>query len=208
SISDLDVYFTDASTATGTTITSWFWDFGDGTCSTEQNPLYTYACAGTYIVALTVSDGTLVDTVIQDVTVTGPVPPFVAPGTGSHGYWKNHLDAWVYPDGTPINYIEIGGVLYTKEDAIIEMKKPVKGDKTYTMFPSLVAAKLNVMVGNDGDCINDTIAEADEWMALNPLGSNVRGNSDAWEIGESLYWELDDYNNGELCAPSRDIVNE
>ena len=29
------------------------------------------------------------------------------------------------------------------------MKEPTKGDKTYNMFEQLVAAKLNVLIGND-----------------------------------------------------------
>ncbi len=33
-------------------ITSWRWDFGDGTSSTEQHPIHTYAQAGQYVVAL------------------------------------------------------------------------------------------------------------------------------------------------------------
>ncbi|MBN2421428.1 PKD domain-containing protein, partial [Candidatus Woesearchaeota archaeon] len=38
-------------------ITSWQWDFGDGVgTSTEQNPTYTYAQNGTYLVNLTVAD--------------------------------------------------------------------------------------------------------------------------------------------------------
>ena len=49
--------FTDLSIATGSTITSWFWDFGDGTgTSTVQNPVYTYTAAGTYDVKLIVTN--------------------------------------------------------------------------------------------------------------------------------------------------------
>ena len=35
--------------------TSWFWDFGDGTTSTEQNPVHTYLQDGVYTVSLTVT---------------------------------------------------------------------------------------------------------------------------------------------------------
>ena len=38
-------------------ITSWSWDFGDGTTSTEQNPTHTYTAAGNYTVVLTVDNG-------------------------------------------------------------------------------------------------------------------------------------------------------
>jgi PKD repeat protein len=37
-------------------VVSWAWDFGDGTTSTEQNPVHTYAERGRYDVQLTVTD--------------------------------------------------------------------------------------------------------------------------------------------------------
>lgn len=36
--------------------TSWYWDFGDGNTSTQQNPTHTYAQPGTYSVQLTASN--------------------------------------------------------------------------------------------------------------------------------------------------------
>ena len=124
-----------------------------------------------------------------------PLPP--APGTGTPGYWKNHPDAW------PVDEIMIGGITYSKSDAIGIMGQSVKGNKTLTMFPALVSAKLNVLIGNPYSCVADTITEADTWMAANS-GTKVKGSSEAWKEGESLYTELDDYNNGLLCAPHRD----
>ncbi|HSQ85615.1 MAG TPA: PKD domain-containing protein [Desulfobacterales bacterium] len=38
------------------TIVSWFWDFGDGETSTEQNPEHRYTKFGVYSVTLTVTD--------------------------------------------------------------------------------------------------------------------------------------------------------
>ena len=35
-------------------ITSWHWDFDDGTASTEQHPLHTYEKPGMYIVTLNI----------------------------------------------------------------------------------------------------------------------------------------------------------
>jgi PKD repeat protein len=37
-------------------ISTWFWDFGDGGSSIEQNPTYMYSSPGTYIVTLTVTE--------------------------------------------------------------------------------------------------------------------------------------------------------
>jgi len=124
-----------------------------------------------------------------------------APGTGTPGYWMNHPEAW------PMDSITIGGETYSKDDAIDYMKMEVKGDKTFTMFPALVAAKLNVAIGNDDSCIPGTIEAADAWMAAHPIGSGVKGGGEdsPWRDGEPLYKELDKYNNGELdCVSSRD----
>ncbi len=51
----LCVNFTDASTLTSGTITSWSWDFGDQTTSTQQNPSHCYTTAGSHDVILTVT---------------------------------------------------------------------------------------------------------------------------------------------------------
>jgi PKD repeat protein len=45
------VAFQDRSTGK---VTSWKWDFGDGTTSTEQHPLHQYRSGGDYIVVLEV----------------------------------------------------------------------------------------------------------------------------------------------------------
>ena len=119
------------------------------------------------------------------------------PGTGTPGYWKNHPEAW------PVSSITVGGVTYTKAQAIAWLGKVGK-DKTTTMFSSLVPAMLNVLIGNDGSCVNSTIVAANTWMATyGPVGSNVAASSYAWTIGEPLHIQMDSYNNGLLCAPHR-----
>lgn len=109
------------------------------------------------------------------------------------GYWRNHPEAW------PVDDITIGGISYTMEEAIALIFHPTKGDKTYNMFEHLVAAKLNVLMGCDSSCIAEVIEDADDWMAIHPVGSDVDGDSDAWDEGEPLLMMLDDYNNGFLC---------
>jgi hypothetical protein len=125
-------------------------------------------------------------------------PAVEQPGTGTPGYWKNHPEAW------PVSSITVGGVTYTKAQAISWLSKVGK-DKTTTMFSSLVSAMLNVHIGNDGSCVNATIAAANAWMATyGPVGKGVAGSSAAWSAGEPLHNVLDNYNNGRLCAPHRD----
>ncbi len=50
------VQFNDTSILDGLAILSWSWDFGDGFTSNLENPQHTYAAAGTFPVALEVTD--------------------------------------------------------------------------------------------------------------------------------------------------------
>jgi len=62
-----DVQFTDLSTGN---VISWFWDFGDGNTSTQQNPLHNYNQAGTYTVMLVASNGVNFDTLYAPNAIT------------------------------------------------------------------------------------------------------------------------------------------
>ena len=132
-------------------------------------------------------------------------------GTGTPGYWKNHEEAW------PVDEITIGGVTYQKGSkteygtAIYWLDTQPSQDMSILMFHHLVAAKLNVLIGCESGCIDQTIIDADIWMTPpptghGPVGSGVLGGSQAWLIGEPLKNMLDDYNKGWQCAPHRDNV--
>lgn len=51
-------------------ITGWTWDFGDGTTSTEQNPVHTYTEPGLYVVTLRIQGDDCDQTIVQIVEVT------------------------------------------------------------------------------------------------------------------------------------------
>jgi gliding motility-associated-like protein len=71
--------FTDASTAPASTVTSWSWDFGDATSSTQQSPTKTYTLAGTYVVRLRVTSAIGCISSYKDTTVIVnklPTPAF------------------------------------------------------------------------------------------------------------------------------------
>jgi len=66
--------FTDLTTVNSGTLSSWSWDFGDGTGnSTQQNPTYQYASAGTYTVELVVTSSFgCKDSITKNVTIAPP----------------------------------------------------------------------------------------------------------------------------------------
>jgi hypothetical protein len=127
---------------------------------------------------------------------------FTNPGTGTPGYWKNHPEAW------PVSSVTVGGVSYTKQQAIDILNSSVTKDKRYTMFSSLVPALLNVKIGNDDSCVSEAIAAAQHWMTtygpITDPAKAVAASSYAWKVGEPTHRKMDNYNNGMLCAPHRD----
>ncbi|MEZ5287426.1 MAG: SdrD B-like domain-containing protein [Vicinamibacterales bacterium] len=207
-----------------------------GSLSTDANGAYLFTglCAGTYQVCVSAPPGTAASPFNQgtddeidsdgEPTADGACTIVTLPafnttdltndfgfyevcdsdiGTGTPGYWKQHPGAW------PVESIEIGGRLYSKAQAVSLMKKAGSGgDKSLTMFMHLVATKLNLLAGTCPLCISGTVGLADDWLRAFPAGSNVRGSSMAWKKGEPLATQLDRYNNGMLCAPSRDDDNE
>jgi PKD repeat protein/DMSO/TMAO reductase YedYZ molybdopterin-dependent catalytic subunit len=68
----LSVAFTD--TSKGESITTWSYNFGDGSSASEKNPTHIYTTAGTYTASLTVTNSAGSSTAYATVTVI-PKPP-------------------------------------------------------------------------------------------------------------------------------------
>ena len=90
-VDPIDVQFTDTS---ANTPTSWFWDFGDGTTSTQQNPAHWYT-TGTYAVNLTVSNGGANSSLVRSNYIT-----VNASTTGNRftnpGFEMGTSDGWIF----------------------------------------------------------------------------------------------------------------
>ena len=65
--------------------TSWFWNFGDGTTSTQQNPTHTFSTVGDYDVSLTIANYAGNSTATKRIQVIANPPPSspTAPSTPS-----------------------------------------------------------------------------------------------------------------------------
>lgn len=104
--------FMDQSNGNGTTITSYQWDFGDGSTSTQQNPSHLYTTFGNFQVEQIVSNGFCNDTSIVMVTVENrPTADFtVTPDSGCSRLTVNVTNQssanavsfrWNFGDGSP-----------------------------------------------------------------------------------------------------------
>jgi len=98
---ELDVDFTDISNAFYAT---YYWDFGDGNSSTEQNPSHTYAAPGVYNVCLTTTGPCASDGECHSVTVcTNPVAAYGTMITGQSIIFTDNttgtVDSWAWDFG-------------------------------------------------------------------------------------------------------------
>lgn len=108
----------DASSDADGSIQSYLWDFGDGTKSSDKNPMHTYTSAGKYSVTLTVNDGSGQSNSIAKMTkmirvntlpvlrlpaslVICPVNPFTFSAGNSFDPDGDSVEyKWSFPDGT------------------------------------------------------------------------------------------------------------
>jgi PKD repeat protein len=99
---------------------AWFWDFGDGNTSDEQEPLHEYAEEGDYDVILTVVYDTCVSTVVQPVHVTDL-------GFCNCEYVFEPVCV-VFPDGTTIPFINECEALCAGFGDDVEITEDCEGD--------------------------------------------------------------------------------
>ena len=114
-----EIFFTDSSSDYKGSIVEWYWDFGDGTISNEQNPSHIYKNSGTYLISLMVTDDDGATDVLSksifvdiikpnaDFTINPPNPSkyqeikFIDQSTDSDGFISSWI--WDFDDGTKSN---------------------------------------------------------------------------------------------------------
>ncbi len=101
------IVFNDLSVANAGTITGWDWNFGDGNTSVVQNPVHSYAAAGTYTVTLKVTtDKNCSKTSTKTITINSrPQAEFIEPSVCLADTYAQFTDNSSIASGT-INFRE------------------------------------------------------------------------------------------------------
>jgi len=125
----------------------------------------------------------------------------------SHGYWKNHEEAW------PVTSLTLGGQTYTQSQLLDLLRAPVKGDASIILAHQLIAAYLNGAAGSDSAPVTAELAAADALLATYgsamPLG--VKPSTADGQQMTAIAGTLDEYNNELLtpgCTSSGSAVND
>lgn len=153
SVSGLSVSFTNQSTDSDGSITSYSWAFGDGLVSTQANPTHTYGAAGTYTVQLTVTDDDgETDTISKQVSVAadddddGNLQSGV-PVTGLSASWGRELEFAInVPSGSDSLTISIADGSGDADLYVRQGQRPTT--RSYDYRPYLFGNEETVNVNN------------------------------------------------------------
>jgi len=190
-----NISFTDQSTAEGTAITSWSWDFdNDGEeDSNLQNPTYQWATEGAHKVTLTVSDGTISSTASNWVTLlsadAGPCLSYIpfagnendhrgaaawnADGAGPEPAKTGH--GTPAPASTALAYYYLASRDYSNIDPA--SSEGIVGNGDAVNWPALTEA-----LANHGK----TTADLEISFGLMTLGDDIEGQD--WEMVDNYEW--------------------
>ena len=135
---NLVVTCTDTSVDYDGSIAAWHWDFGDNTTSSAQNPVHTFGGAGTYNIALTVTDNLgATDTKTVPITVfasIGGVTRDAASGIytpANSSEWVTFLNAIGNPVATPNSCWQMQEASGNLADSVGALTLTAAGTPTY-----------------------------------------------------------------------------
>jgi hypothetical protein len=100
-----------------------------------------------------------------------------------------------------VNQLQLGNRLYGRQQLQAILEQSVNSNGLVALAQQEIPAKLNIANGADGSCIAQTLADADALignLVVPPVGDGfLRPRQAAPYVNV-----LNQYNRGELCAPS------
>lgn len=122
-VAPLTVNFTDTSLYSPT---SWYWQFGDGSTVTSQNPSHTFTAPGLYGVVLTVANAVGQDSIEVDDYIDAAVPIAPVPITSATALGTSTLTIFDPPPPPPTDWSALG-----KEDEKVYVYKVYAANGTF-----------------------------------------------------------------------------
>ncbi len=175
------------------TITTWTWDFGDGSpTETGQNATHQYATAGTYEVILQAeSDNTCGQVAFQEITIFDePVPSFTVPAglkCSNEGLLFTNTTAgdfgdiiswtWDFGDGGSSTEKDPTYAFATAGTHNVKLTASIPGCTAETTISVDVSEGPVVAYSFDNDCFNNSIT-----FTNNTTGADITGYT--WDFGD------------------------
>lgn len=185
----------------GDAITSYNWDFGDGTTGSGATPTHTYNTVGNYVVSLVVSDGTDSSAVATTTVAVTNTAPIANPGGPYTVHWGTTLTldaslssdpdndtiqnySWNFGDGTTGSGIQIEHTYQAPGSYTIEL---IISDGIY----SSVTATTTVEVTNTAP----VASIGGPYNAFRAQSITINGNSSTDPDGDTItsyHWDFGD----------------
>lgn len=194
------------------TMTNWFWNFGDGFTSTLQNPSHIYADTGSYTVSLTVTDARGCDStfsIADYIQLSFPIADFTSDTivcSGDTLCFTNHSSGtsisseWNFGDGTPlVNQTDVNHAFNVDTSTVIPVILTVTDQwgcqKSYVrnIFVSKPVAQFSALA-QTADCppfnaqfFNTSSSDVTSWEWV--FGDTLSGNNNQsfFETPQHIY---------------------
>jgi hypothetical protein len=99
-----------------------------------------------------------------------------------------------------VNQLQLGNITYNRQQLQSILENPVRTNGLVSLAHQEIAAKLNLAIGGNGSCIQQTVAQADALiggLVIPPVGNGFLAPHDT----SNYVSTLTQYNEGSLCAP-------
>ena len=169
---------------------TYFWEFGDGNTSTEENPVHTYQADGNYTVSLTVENNCASFSVNQNITIIsaptasfnaepnqGCAPLMVQYASTSNGQIDSY--EWTFEGGTPASSTEPNPIVMYNEPGLYSTSLEVSNSVGSDLIESINS--IEVLPGIEESFFTYTT----NGNTVNFTNNALNGNDFFWNFGDT-----------------------